>query len=92
MASCYQHHHFFGVDNKVPQLCAAKSEPINHLGQPIESQGLNTTLYFVYIFHAGASLDRIFCFYTLFMAVIQYYDRKHVFHTVPHSTDVGVRI
>ena len=32
---------------------------------------------------------RILIFYALFIVVIQYHDRKHVFHIVPDSTDVG---
>ena len=36
-----------------------------------------------------AELKKLF-FYTLFIVVIQYHDRKDVFYIVPHSTDVGV--
>ena len=30
--------------------------------------------------------------YTLFIVVIQYHDKKRVFHIVPHSTYVGARV
>ena len=31
-------------------------------------------------------------FYTLFIVTIQYHYRKHVFHIIPHSTDVGTKV
>ena len=44
----------------------------------------NSVFPYVYEFLTSTS------FSSLFIVVIQYHDRKHVFHIVPHSTDVGV--
>ena len=40
----------------------------------------------------GAWEPFVYIFFTLFIVVIQYHDRKHVFHIVPQNTDVGVRV
>ena len=46
----------------------------------------------IILFMLPTTKRKLVFYYALFIVVIQYHNRKYVFHIVPHSTDVGVKV